>query len=461
MNDIRKRTTPLSVDPLKTSAATGATLAVMGVDSAIPLLHGSQGCAAFAKVFFVQHFREPLPIQTTAIDAIAAVMGSDDNADGALKLLAERNRPEVIALISSGLTEMQGCDLGRLKREFTARHPELAATAVVTISAPDFCGSFESGYAAAVDALLRQLVRPLPRPQRRANQINLLLTSALTASDVERIKSYISAFGLNAIILPDISLTLDGHLGDAHFNPTATGGCHRLEIAEMGASQATIVIGQSLAASGQWLGEHYAMPVYQFDHLGGLTATDRFIQLLATLSGRPVPATIDRARRRYQDALLDAHFLLSQRPVALAGEGDELALWYGVLAEVGCPLNAALAPVASPALAALPAGTRIAADLGLLEAHLQQQPAALLVGNSHCRTPAARLGLPLLRRGFPLYDWLGASDLASAGYEGGRALLFACANLLNQHEDAAVAPYRSPYAVCADKLPTPVAKEEV
>ncbi len=83
MNDIRKRTTPLSVDPLKTSAATGATLAVMGVDSAIPLLHGSQGCAAFAKVFFVQHFREPLPIQTTAIDAIAAVMGSDDNADGA------------------------------------------------------------------------------------------------------------------------------------------------------------------------------------------------------------------------------------------------------------------------------------------------------------------------------------------------------------------------------------------
>ena len=145
--------------------------------------------------------------------------------------------------------------------------------------------------------------------------------------------------------------------------------------------------------------------------------------------------------------------------MALAGEGDELALWYGVLAEVGCPLNAALAPTASPALAALPAGARIAADLGLLEAHLKQQPAALLVGNSHCRTPAARLGLPLLRRGFPLYDWLGASDLASAGYEGGRALLFACANLLNQHEDAAVTPYRSPYAVCADKRPAPVVKE--
>ena len=35
----------------------------------------------------------------------------------------------------------------------------------------------------------------------------------------------------------------------------------------------------------------------------------------------------------------------------------------------------------------------------------------------------------------------------------------ACANLLNQHEDAAVAPYRSPYAVCADKLPAACTKE--
>ncbi|MBI1865628.1 MAG: nitrogenase iron-molybdenum cofactor biosynthesis protein NifN, partial [Nitrospirae bacterium] len=36
-----------AVNPLKMSQPLGAAMAFMGIDRAIPLLHGSQGCASF------------------------------------------------------------------------------------------------------------------------------------------------------------------------------------------------------------------------------------------------------------------------------------------------------------------------------------------------------------------------------------------------------------------------------
>ncbi|MCG7899539.1 MAG: nitrogenase iron-molybdenum cofactor biosynthesis protein NifN, partial [Candidatus Thiodiazotropha weberae] len=61
MTEIIKRNKALSVSPLKASQTIGAALAFLGFRRAIPMLHGSQGCTAFGKVFFVRHFREPIP----------------------------------------------------------------------------------------------------------------------------------------------------------------------------------------------------------------------------------------------------------------------------------------------------------------------------------------------------------------------------------------------------------------
>ena len=79
MAEIVKRNKPLSVSPAKASSTSGAALAFLGFDRSLPLLHGAQGCTAFNKVFFVRHFREPIPLQTTALDQISTVMGSDEN----------------------------------------------------------------------------------------------------------------------------------------------------------------------------------------------------------------------------------------------------------------------------------------------------------------------------------------------------------------------------------------------
>ena len=77
----RKREKPLQVNPFKLSQPMGATLAFLGIDRCMPLMHGGQGCTSFTKVFFTRHFCEPIAIQTSAVtDAIAVLDGGGLNA---------------------------------------------------------------------------------------------------------------------------------------------------------------------------------------------------------------------------------------------------------------------------------------------------------------------------------------------------------------------------------------------
>lgn len=79
MADIFRTDKPLAVSPIKTGQPLGAILASLGIEHSIPLVHGAQGCSAFAKVFFIQHFHDPVPLQSTAMDPTSTIMGADGN----------------------------------------------------------------------------------------------------------------------------------------------------------------------------------------------------------------------------------------------------------------------------------------------------------------------------------------------------------------------------------------------
>ncbi|MES9860817.1 MAG: nitrogenase component 1, partial [Candidatus Thiodiazotropha sp. 4PDIVS1] len=111
MTEIIKRNKALSVSPLKASQTLGAALAFLGFRRAIPMLHGSQGCTAFGKVFFVRHFREPIPLQTTAMDQVTTIMGSEESVVEGLKTIAEKNQPSLLGVPTTGLSETQGSDV--------------------------------------------------------------------------------------------------------------------------------------------------------------------------------------------------------------------------------------------------------------------------------------------------------------------------------------------------------------
>lgn len=439
MAEIIKRTKALAVNPLKASQPVGAALAFLGLKNSIPMLHGSQGCTAFGKVFFVRHFREPIPLQTTAMDQVSTIMSADENVIEGLKVVCEKNAPEVIGLPTTGLSETQGVDIRRLVREFREKYPQFAATAVVPVNTPDFTGCLESGYALALEAIVDVLVPDTRNPAlagRRKKQVNVLCASMLTPGDTESIREWIEAFGLRPVLLPDIGDSLDGHLVDAETTPLTLGGTPRSEIESMGESAATLVIGRSLHKAADLLQQRTGVPDYRFDHLLGLEACDAFTLALAEISGQSVPARIDRQRAQLQDAMVDTHFMTGFLRVGLAADPDLLLALGQFFAGVGAEIVAAVAPARAEVLADMPTESVRIGDLEDLERAALVGRAQLIVSNSHAAQSAERLGVPLLRAGFPQYDWVGGYTRTWVGYRGSRQALFDVANLFlgNPHD---------------------------
>ncbi len=447
MPEIIKRRKALSVSPLKASSTIGAALAFLGFRRSIPMLHGSQGCTAFGKVFFVRHFREPIPLQSSAMDQVSSVMGGNDNVVEGLKTICEKNKPDLVGVPTTGLVETQGADVRMAVRMFRKTYPQFDGISVVPVSTPDFAGAMESGYALAVKAIIEELVPAATaagtRPGRRPRQVNVLAGSHLTPGDVEHVKDLIELFGLRPVVIPDLSDSLDGHLPEQDFSPLTVGGAVVSELVTLGDSVATLVVGASLNAAADALAERTGVPDTRFPHLMGLDAVDAFVMELARISAQPVPARLERQRAQLQDAMLDTHFMLGMSRFALAADADLLVGFSEMLASIGAETVAAVVPSNAPSLKQVRTETVRIGDLEDLELCVREQGADVLVGNSHAVHTAERLGLPLLRAGFPLYDQVGGYQRTWIGYQGTRQTLFDLANILLTLEKSEIPPYRS------------------
>jgi nitrogenase molybdenum-iron protein NifN len=450
MTEIVKRKKALSVSPLKASSTIGAALAFLGFHRSIPMLHGSQGCTAFGKVFFVRHFREPVPLQTSAMDQVSAVMGSENNVVEGVKTLCEKNSPDMVGVPTTGLAETQGSDIGMAVRDFRAKYPEYESIPVIPVSTPDFTGCLESGFALAIEAIIKHRVPEAEaagtQPGKRQRQVTVLVGSSLTPGDLEDLKEIIESFALRPVLVPDLSDSLDGRLTAEEFSPLTIGGTAVSELATLGDSLATLVIGASMNKAADLLRQRTGVPDYRFNHLMGLEAMDAFVASLAEISGEMVPAKLERQRAQLQDCMLDTHFMLGLSRVGIAADPDLLIAFSDMLSGMGVSTVAAVAPANARVLKQIAAEKVIVGDLEELEIQSRQNDAEFLISNSHAAETAERLGLPLLRAGFPQYDLLGGYQRVWIGYHGTRSTLFELANILMKLERGEIHPYHSLYA---------------
>lgn len=415
-----------TVNPLKMSQPMGGALAFMGVQGCMPLLHGSQGCTSFGLVLFVRHFREAIPLQTTAMSEVATVLGGFENVEQAVLNIASRAKPEIIGICSTGVTETKGDDVDGFIKLIRAKHPELDRIALVYVSTPDFKGAFQDGWAKAVDQMVETLVeRPSPgAPLSR--KINVLPGCPLTPGDIDELRDVFESFGLQPHFLPDLSGSLDGHIPE-DFTPTTLGGISVAEIRAMGSALATIAIGEQMRGAAITLEHKTGVPYKLFDRLTGLAACDELMDYLSRISGASVPMKFRRQRSQLVDAMLDGHFHFGGKNVAIGAEPDLLWSIANFFTEMGCRVTAAVTTTSSPVLESVPADEVIIGDLEDLEQRASN--ADLLVTHSHGRQAAERLNIPFYRLGLPIFDRLGAGHLVSVGYRGTRNLIFEIGNL--------------------------------
>ncbi|WP_031336267.1 nitrogenase iron-molybdenum cofactor biosynthesis protein NifN [Rhodopseudomonas sp. B29] len=449
MAKIVTSTKSCTVNPLRMSQPLGASLAFMGLRNCMPLLHGSQGCTSFGLVLFVRHFRESIPMQTTAMSEVATVLGGFDNVEQAIVNIVGRTKPDVIGICTTGVTEIKGDDLDGFIKEVRRKHPELANVALVSVSTPDFKGALEDGFAATVTRIVETLVEaPAPGAARDAVKLNVLAGSHLTPGDIDELRDIIEAFGLQPTFLPDISGSLDGHLPD-DFTPTTHGGVSVAEVAAMGSAAHTLALGEQMRKAAVALEAKAGMPFTLLRRLTGLAAGDELMATLAQISGRPVPAKYRRQRSQLVDAMLDGHFYFGGKQVAIGAEPDMLLNISGFLADMGCTVSAAVTTTTSPILEQVPSDEVLIGDLEDLER--RGEDCDLLVTHSHGRQAAERLGVPLFRMGLPMFDRLGAAHQVAVGYRGTRDLIFSIGNVfiaaikepdVSSWRDAAARPER-------------------
>lgn len=454
---IVKNHKPLAVQPIKTGQPLGAILAAMGIERCIPLIHSAQGCSAFAKVFFIQHFHEPMPLQTTAMDPITTVMGADENILEALSLLCEKHNPRLMALISSGLSEAQGSDLNRAVKMFRQQYPKFERNEILTVNTPDFYGSLENGYSQFVENLISQLVPEQQLRSIRKRKINLLLSHMLTPGDIELIRQYVEGFGLQPVMVPDLSQSLDGHLVRGDFVPTSQGGTDLNALRQLGQNSMTLVIGPSMYRAGQLLQQRSGVQSINFPHLMNQAEMDRFIMTLQQISDRQPPDWITRQRGQFQDALIDTHTWIHEARFAIAAETDLLVAWLAFARSVGMQALSVVAPVNQPVLSELPVDQVTIGDLEDIQHQIEGEHCDLLFANSHAAMLAERWHLPLVRIGFPIYDEYGTFRRNRQGYAGMRDTLFELANIRQHQHNIEI--YQSPLK--QEQSYTPVRLQEV
>ncbi|MBB4258192.1 nitrogenase iron-molybdenum cofactor biosynthesis protein NifN [Bradyrhizobium sp. CIR3A] len=424
-----------AVNPLKMSQPIGGAFAFMGLRRAMPLLHGSQGCTSFGLTLFVRHFKEAVPLQTTAMSEVATVLGGYENLEQAILNIYNRAKPKIIGICSTGVTETNGDDVDAYLKLIRSKHPQLTKLPLVYVSTPDFKGAFQDGWEKAVARIVEVLVEgPNANGLRDPSKVNVLPGCHLTPGDLDELRVILEDFGLCPSFLPDLAGSLDGHIPD-EFTPTTLGGIGVDEIASMGRAGWTIAIGAQMQRAAEVMQVKTGVPFRVFERLCGLGPNDEFMTFLSEISGRPIPLKYRRQRSQLADAMLDAHFHIGGRKVAIGAEPDLLFDLSGMLHDMGAHVTAAVTTTQSGVIERIKTKEVLIGDLEDLEGLAKTKHCDLLITHSHGRQAAARLKVPFYRMGFPMFDRLGAGHQISVGYRGTRNLIFDIANLVIAHRE--------------------------
>lgn len=415
-------TKPLQINPLKLSQPMGALLCFLGIKNTMPLMHGAIGCASFSKVFFTRHFNDPIAIQTTAVNDITAVIdGGDYSISEAIKNITAKVQPDLVGLFTTGLTETKGDDIKG------ATYLLRDVQKMVYVHTPDFEGGLESGWARSIEAIIDQLVEE--KSQTNPQKAVFIPNVNFTPLETEKLKEQIALFGFDEVLaLPDLSESLDGHLGVKQ-GALSSGGISIEEIKDLADVKVVITIGQSVKKAGEKLLEKNDLIQHlHFESVGGLISSDNFYKALLNLQSLKAPhKSIQRWRKRLQDALLDTHFHLGGKKVVIALEYDQALSIGNILNEVGANITAVIIPNKIVTNENSFFRNVIVGDMSDVEEWMKN--ADILISNFHGERICHKLHKTLITRGFPNYEVVGNGLKYDLLHEGSAQFLFEIANM--------------------------------
>ena len=419
----------------------GAALVLKGIENAVPLLHGSQGCATYIRRYLISHFKEPVDIASSNFSEETAVFGGGANLQVGLDNIHKQYQPDLIGIATTCLSETIGEDVPMILRDYHAAHPDQALPRIINVSTPSYTGTHMDGFHATIKAA----VELLARRDERGPHVNLF-PGMLSPADLRYLKQILTDFGLDYVMLPDYSETLDGGVW-TEYQRLQAGGTKVKDIESMGGAQASLEFGRILAdqeSAGKVLEERFGVPCYSLGLPIGVHETDRWFEALELITGRPTPAGYVKERERLVDAYIDGHKYVSQARAVVYGEEDLVVGLVAFLREIGvrpvlCASGGESGLLEAKVKALVPEADALdmevwdGVDFVEIKERVEHARPDFLIGSSKGYAIAHPLGLPLIRVGFPIHDRIGGARILHVGYAGTQQLFDKVANTLIEH----------------------------
>jgi nitrogenase molybdenum-iron protein NifN len=436
------------VNACKQCAPLGACVAFKGIEGVVPMLHGSQGCATYIRRYLISHFRETMDIASSNFSEETTIFGGNKNFNTGIDNIISQYHPKVIAIASTCLSETIGEDVQRLIYEYQIIHEDDANLPVMLFaSTPSYQGTHYEGFHEAVFSSVKALAANLSG--ETGKHINLFC-NFVSPEDIRHLKEIVEDWGIEAMIFPDYSDTLDGPSWES-YQRIPEGGTPLQSIRNSALASASVELGYILNAGGrngriqknavsQSAGE-YLQTAFDVVCLRtglpvGILESDKFFGLLSQIAGRPVPMKYQKQRGRLVDLYIDGHKYVSMKKAVIYGEEDLVVALAAFAVEVGLrpvicatggesgklkeTLRTVLGDMYPEELIVGQGMSFDSMESCILQSGLSPD---LLIGNSKGYYIARKLDIPLVRTGFPIHDRLGAQHSRLLGYEGA-ALLF-------------------------------------
>jgi nitrogenase molybdenum-iron protein NifN len=444
-----------SCNACKQCAPLGACIAFKGVEGMLPMLHGSQGCATYIRRYLISHFREPVDIASSNFSEETTIFGGTRNFNTGIDNIISQYHPQIIAIAGACLSETIGEDVQRLIDEYRMAHvDEKNLPEMCFASTPSYQGTHCEGFHEAILSVVRTLACDDGQTGKHIN----LFCNFISPADIRHLREIVLDFGIDAMIFPDYSDTLDGVSWD-EYQRIPEGGTSIEELRRSGRAMLSIELGYILnrggyhgriknnamtQSAGEYLRSTFDVPCQSAGLPTGIGETDKFFDILSALSGKPVPQKYAGQRGRLLDSYIDGHKYVSGKKVVIYGEEDLVVALTAFVTEIGmnpvlCATGGESGKLAGTLKAVL--GKRYSDEIiigqgmsfdrieTVIAGDVLQKP-DLMLGNSKGYYIARKLDIPLVRVGFPIHDRIGAQHKRSLGYEGTGALFEEIVNAL-------------------------------
>ena len=426
--------TNLNINPCKVCMPMGAVTAFKGIESSMVILHGSQGCSTYIRRHMAEHYNEPVDIASSSLNEEGTVYGGEKNLKTGLENIIALYKPSIIGVCTTCLAETIGEDIERIVEEFMMENNGLN-TLIVPVHTAGYAGSQPEGYYAALRAILESA-----QADRRKNGIINIIPGFMSPGDIRNIKSMLDSFEIEYIVYPDISETLDAPCSKA-YSRIPEGGTTLRDISRMAGAVATIELGMTVSdavSPGKFLEQLYGVPLARCSLPVGLQNTDAFLGLVSEISGRKVPINLQKDRGRLIDGMIDSHKYNGEGKAIVFGDPDMVHAITGLCAENGIKPLLACSGSRNKKFSTLvsrldlPEMPLILEDTDfetILDRATVLKP-NILIGSSDGKVLTEKLGIPLVRAGYPIHDRVGGQRLVYSGYNGSLKLLDDISNTL-------------------------------